>query len=248
VRLWGTARAPAEVRRTMRVPLEDTRGGTLRLRFDEPVPAALLARPAAADVYGPSTLSFAHPVEALDAAVEDGAVGLTWETKSREATRFIIERSTDGQRFESVGAVAVDERVAEGADGTMRFRFADRPPETALLYYRIRQEFADEDARTSATIKLGIGDEGQVRAAILGNAPNPFRSATEVRYEVSEAGPVRLSLWSVAGVRVAVLVDEAKAAGQHTYRLDASGLPSGVYFVRLEAAGTATIHKVTLTQ
>jgi hypothetical protein len=247
VRLWDIARPAATIRRTMRVPFEDTPEGAVRLSFDEPLPRDLAATsPVSFRV--PSDLSFVFPVESLEASVEQGIVTLTWQTKDRRADEFLVERSTDGQRFETVGTVRAAERVGETAGGAARFAHTDLPPDGQVLYYRIRQRATDGPERISGALKLGLGEGEALDVAIVGNSPNPFRSATTITYDIARAQPVRLSVWDVSGTRVAVLADETLQAGRHEYVFRADGLPSGVYFVRLETPSGRAAHKVTLTR
>lgn len=82
---------------------------------------------------------------------------------------------------------------------------------------------------TAATV------DGEVRLAQ--NTPNPFRGTTFIPFRLPKPGRVRLDLHDVAGRRVRQLVDRSLPAGDHRVTLDAAGLPSGVYFYRLEYAG-----------
>ena len=248
LRLWDAARPAATLRRTMRVPLDAVPEGVFRLGFDEPIPPDALVAVPPTRIRVPSTLSFVFPVESLEASVEQGIVTLTWATKDRRADEFRVERSTDGQRFEAVGTVRAAERVGETADGSARFAYTDLPPDGQVLYYRIRQSAESGAERVSGTLKLGLGEGEGSAVAIVGNSPNPFRGSTVVTYDLARPMPVRLSVWDIAGTRVAVLVDETMPAGRHEYRFAADGLPSGVYFVRLETPEGSAAHKMTLTR
>ena len=66
--------------------------------------------------------------------------------------------------------------------------------------------------------------------------PNPVRGQATVRFFAPEDSPVSLRLYDVLGREVRTLVDETVAAGAHTVRLDARGLASGVYVLRMQAA------------
>ena len=55
------------------------------------------------------------------------------------------------------------------------------------------------------------------------------------RYELTETGPVRIDLYDLLGRRVQTLLDGERPAGRHERAIDASSLPSGVYFYRLTA-------------
>jgi flagellar hook assembly protein FlgD len=74
------------------------------------------------------------------------------------------------------------------------------------------------------------------------NAPNPFNPETTIRYSVSAAGPVTIRIFNAGGALVRTLVDEARAAGEHTARWNATDdsgrrLGSGVYFYEIQSAG-----------
>lgn len=247
LRLWPAARSAAEIRQTMRVPLDEAPEPVFRLGFETPFAPEVLVEIPDSVIRVPSSLSFAFPVESLEASVQQGIVTLTWQTKDRRASAFRVERSSDGQRFEDVGTVDASDPVGETADGTLRFAHTDLPPEGRVLYYRVRQLTPDEPERVSGTYKLGLGGEGAA-ALIVGNSPNPFRGSTTITYELAQSAPVRLSVWDVAGTRIATLVDETLPAGRHEHRFTADGLPSGVYFVRLETPRGSAAHKLTLTR
>ena len=71
----------------------------------------------------------------------------------------------------------------------------------------------------------------------LSVAPNPIRSAGATTLVVGPSQDVSVSVYDALGRQVATLFDGAAVAGQTlALRLDAAGLPAGVYVVR--ARGT----------
>lgn len=70
------------------------------------------------------------------------------------------------------------------------------------------------------------------------NFPNPFNPSTTITYDVPVAGHVAIRILDLHGQVVRTLRESNHAAGRHTVELDARDLSSGVYFYRLEAAGT----------
>lgn len=71
--------------------------------------------------------------------------------------------------------------------------------------------------------------------ALLPGRPNPVRDATEIGFRLPEAQDAHVAVFDVFGREVSQLVEDPHAAGDHRVRLDASGLGSGVYVVRLVA-------------
>ncbi|MEO1477026.1 MAG: alpha-amylase family glycosyl hydrolase [Bacteroidota bacterium] len=76
--------------------------------------------------------------------------------------------------------------------------------------------------------------EPEIETALLGNHPNPFNPATLLRFTLAEAMPVTLVVYDVLGREVAVLADGEHQPGLHEVSFDATALPSGVYFYRLD--------------
>jgi M6 family metalloprotease-like protein len=90
----------------------------------------------------------------------------------------------------------------------------------------------------------GNGDPvvSTLRTELAGNSPNPFNPDTVVRYSLATDSHVRLSVYDLRGRLVNELRNETQAPG--TYSLNWHGnddqgriLPSGVYFLRMEANG-----------
>jgi PKD repeat protein len=67
------------------------------------------------------------------------------------------------------------------------------------------------------------------------NTPNPFNSATEIRFALPVASHVTLEVFNVRGARVSVVENKWYEAGIHSVNWNASGLASGVYYCRLRA-------------
>ncbi|MDX1548784.1 MAG: choice-of-anchor B family protein [Rhodothermales bacterium] len=87
--------------------------------------------------------------------------------------------------------------------------------------------------------------EGVVRAEIF---PNPFHTSATVRVAPAAAQPVRVSVVDLLGRRVALLHDGPLAAAPHTFTLDAEGLPSGTYLLRIEGAAFTETRVLTLAR
>jgi hypothetical protein len=78
------------------------------------------------------------------------------------------------------------------------------------------------------------------------NYPNPFNPETNIRFRIPEFGHVSLKVYDILGNEIATLVNEEKPAGSYEVDFNASALPSGVYFYRLEANGFSQTKKMIL--
>ena len=97
-----------------------------------------------------------------------------------------------------------------------------------------------------------VGVEGEEnlfieKYALLPNYPNPFNSITTIRYELPTESYVKISVYSLLGQEVAMLVSQKQPRGVYRVAWDAGGFPSGVYFYRLETdQGFDQAHRLIL--
>ncbi len=93
----------------------------------------------------------------------------------------------------------------------------------------------------------GVTEAGTRNTFALENVPNPFGSATTIRFTLPTAGAVTLVVTDVAGKVVARPLDNAvRTAGEGSVEFDASGLPSGIYFYTLTSAGESVTRRMVL--
>lgn len=76
------------------------------------------------------------------------------------------------------------------------------------------------------------------------NYPNPFNPSTNISFEVSKQDLVSLKVYNLLGEQVATLVNEEKTPGRYTIQFNAAGLPSGIYFYKLNAGNYSYVRKM----
>ncbi|MCA9782991.1 MAG: T9SS type A sorting domain-containing protein [Candidatus Delongbacteria bacterium] len=76
--------------------------------------------------------------------------------------------------------------------------------------------------------------------------PNPFNPTTSIGFHTLEAGPVRLSVYNMAGQLVRSLLDGPCEAGFQQSQFDGTGLASGVYLLRLETRSSLQTRRILL--
>ena len=114
---------------------------------------------------------------------------------------------------------------------------------------------ADGDGDTDETLTLAnegiIGAESPMAAPLrlaVAAFPNPARGMATVSATLSAAGFAAVAVLDVLGREVARLHDSPLAAGTHTFALDASALPAGVYVVRLLAGSEARSQRLVVVR
>ncbi|MFN3822074.1 MAG: T9SS type A sorting domain-containing protein, partial [bacterium] len=83
--------------------------------------------------------------------------------------------------------------------------------------------------------------------ALEPNFPNPFNSATAIKFSVPLEATVRLEVFDILGRSVEVLVNDRKLApGRYSLIWDARSLPGGLYFYRFTSLDYSATKKMIL--
>ena len=94
-----------------------------------------------------------------------------------------------------------------------------------------------------ACLGTGISTVSGQRSAVS-LYPNPVFSRSNIKYQISESRSVVLKIVDIFGSEVCTLVNEDQASGEYTVPFDASGLPAGIYLLRLEAGEVSVTTKM----
>ncbi len=111
----------------------------------------------------------------------------------------------------------------------------------------------DLDAVVAVNSKAGTPtaldiDNHQTPAAfeLQQNYPNPFNPSTIIRYNLSHARQVNLTVYDVNGRKVRTLVNGVAHAGVHQVRFNAENLASGMYIYRLTSGRNTVSRRMLL--
>ena len=99
--------------------------------------------------------------------------------------------------------------------------------------------------RTVAGLSCLAGGNEKASFALAQNRPNPARNITTVAFSVPEATEAALTVFDVAGRKVAAHTAQAKA-GENELSVDVSALAPGVYTYRLEAGGATAAKRMVI--
>jgi len=107
-------------------------------------------------------------------------------------------------------------------------------------------EYIHEEYERNFSTIVGVEEEEKELLpssfTLYQNYPNPFNPSTRIKYQVASTAKVNLIVYDILGREIATLVNEIKPVGTHEVEFDASELPSGIFFYRLQS-GNFTLTK-----
>ena len=179
------------------------------------------------------------------------ATGSVWPEQTRvwvetdDGARVGTGQAIDGALIATVRGASSITNTAGAEPGDRLTMKAQRPDEqqpSVVEMESLRHVLTDESVREPTfaprAVYLGVAEGPGADAFVLdGHAPNPVQEHAELSFTLPEAGHVRIEVYNTIGQRVATWVDRALAAGPHTLPIDVSGMASGTYFYRVQAAG-----------
>lgn len=179
------------------------------------------------------------PVEVshFDYSALKNSVKLSWQTVwELNNSGFEVERSENGAVWNKTGFVKGNGTTNEPS----AYSFTDLNLRTGKYYYRLKQiDYNGNFEYHNLAEAVNIGKP--INSDVYQNYPNPFNPVTNISFALAEGSFVKLTVYDAAGREVKKLIDGNLPAGYNTLSFDASGIASGVYFYRLESAGTSGV-------
>jgi hypothetical protein len=100
---------------------------------------------------------------------------------------------------------------------------------------------------SNGTLPVEKGEKAfPIEFALQQNYPNPFNPSTKISWQTPVNSWQTLKVYDLLGNEITTLLDEYKSAGKYEIEFDASRLPSGVYFYRLNTGNYSEIKKMVL--
>jgi len=138
------------------------------------------------------------------------------------------------------------------AQGSEQFEVMFKPP-TAGFYIDTLHIRSDTDTRRIAQILVlsGTADTVSENEIVYSfkleqNYPNPCNATTTIIYEIAKLNFITLRIYDVLGNEISTLVNEEKPSGTYEVEFDASLLPSGIYFYRIQTEEFLKTKKMVL--
>jgi len=92
------------------------------------------------------------------------------------------------------------------------------------------------NAGGTTEVIAGQGKEIPSNYTLYQNYPNPFNPSTTIRYSIPEESSVSLKIYNALGEELLDLFNDIKTSGNYEILFNASTLPSGIYFYKLQVS------------
>ena len=173
------------------------------------------------------------PVEltTFEATKRQRAIVLTWRTASETKNAgFEIQHKASGDDAWS-SLSFVDGAGTTTSPQTYRYEVEDLG--YGKYEFRIKQVDQDGSTSLSTPVQVSLSLEGAYELSEL--APNPVRTRGALELTVQKEQHVTVQVYDVLGRRTGTPVDRTMNANQtQTLRLEADGLSTGKYFIRVQ--------------
>jgi hypothetical protein len=113
------------------------------------------------------------------------------------------------------------------------------------LKYRLKQIDFGGAFEYSPEIEVKI-NQRPLAYNLSQNYPNPFNPTTTINFSLAQDNHITLKIFDVLGREVMMLINEKREAGIHSLKFDASNLPSGLYFYKLQAGDFMDVKKMMI--
>ncbi|MFL5728545.1 MAG: T9SS type A sorting domain-containing protein, partial [Cytophagaceae bacterium] len=183
-----------------------------------------------------ATVACSLPVELLtfEAFSTSGKVLLTWETASEKNTsHFIVQRSSDGINFESIGTV----KANGNSNSPLLYSYIDYSPMHGTSYYRLLPYDSDGTFGTGPVKSITNNHTG-----IIIN-PNPNSGSFNISFTTDAGTRVKLTLINPLGQTVQEETLQS-SSGEISRDMNIQSLASGIYFLHIEGADQKSISKI----
>ena len=84
------------------------------------------------------------------------------------------------------------------------------------------------------------------RFVLSQNYPNPFNPITTIEFSMPNSGFVTLSVYDLLGRGVEMILNNHMEVGHHKVQWNASSVPSGIYFIRMQSSDFSQLRRVTV--
>jgi len=197
-----------------------------------------------------STATNPLPVQlkSFSAATNRLSSELHWSTATETNNYgFEIERKAVSSQLSAISWQKVGFVAGAGTSTSPKeYSYVDASVSPGRYAYRLKQVDNGGTFSYSGSAEVEIGLAAK-EFKLESNYPNPFNPSTTIAFTLADDGKATLKVFNMLGQEVATLFDgEAQAGRIQQVKFDASRLPSGLYFAKLESGKQQMLRKMVL--
>jgi len=103
-----------------------------------------------------------------------------------------------------------------------------------------------DDLAFGGTVDVEYEDYAANSFSLEQNYPNPFNPSTKINFNIPKQAYVDLTVYDILGNEITKLVSDTYPAGKYSVDFEATDLPAGVYFARINAGTYSNTIKMML--
>jgi hypothetical protein len=181
----------------------------------------------------------------FDGYARDGRAVLTWAT-ANEYNHAGFNLYREGVSGTDEGRVKVNDEIIVGKSP---YRFVDDDVEAGGSYkYYLEDVDLNGKGTLHGPVRVDMLAGAKTSFALAQNAPNPARATTTFAFSVPAACDATLTVYDIAGRKVATPFAGQAKAGENELAVDVSTLAPGVYTYRLEAGGSTAAKRMVVVR
>lgn len=193
-------------------------------------------------------LTLIHPVSALpvtlnyfNSSTKCNNVHLEWETANELNNKGFEIQKESGAEWKEVAFIH-----GSGTSNTpVKYSYTEKYVQSGNYNYRLKQiDFNGNCEYHNLNNQVIIGKP--TYPLLFQNYPNPSNPNSQINYQISNPGKVKISVFDITGKEVSVLIDGFMEAGYYSVIFDGRNFSSGVYFYSIAAEEYTTARKMLL--
>jgi hypothetical protein len=184
---------------------------------------------------GAPTTSLPVSLSHFDVELLNEKATLTWGTHSEENSKeFIVERSTNGNEFSSIGSV-----LAHGfSNQTVTYQFTDIELAEGVTYYRLKQIDINGNFQYSSIKTINNSHINSLYKIY----PNPLAKGMQINIELTEDASVEV--YDLANV---LQHQQSFTKGKSVLDLNSNNLSAGIYYAVIRSGSSVNYTKIILS-